>query len=297
MKPVLFLSFVFFIAIGCAHPGGSGTGPPSGTTPQHVIVQPALFLERNDMFRVAVRDPGTRPAQADTDQAPGDEANQDQSETEDLTIADPLEKFNRAMFTFNDRLYFWVLKPVAQGYNKVVPEKARVSVRNFFDNIRFPIRFVNNLLQANFEGAASELGRFTVNTVWGIGGLLEPSSKEDLNIPKYDADLGQTLGIYGVGPGLFIIYPFLGPSSARDTVGLVGDTILDPETWFINPWYAWLGTRAYEDVNAVSLRLGDYESLKEAAIDPYLALRDAFVQYRDKKIKRSKEPPKPGGVW
>ena len=226
------------------------------------------------------------------------EGDQDQGENGEFTIADPLEPFNRAMFTFNDRLYFWVLKPVAQGYNKVVPETARVGVRNFFDNIKFPIRFVNNLLQANFEGAVSELGRFTVNTIWGIGGLLDPSSKQELAIRKYDADLGQTLGIYGVGQGFYIVYPVLGPSSARETVELVGDTFLDPLS-YLSPWYYWIGTRAYEEVNAISLRIGDYESLTEAAIDPYLSVRDAFVQYREQKIRQSKsktEPQKPGGV-
>ena len=100
-------------------------------------------------------------------------------EEEKPSIADPLEPFNRAMYHFNDKLYFWVLKPVAQGYQKVVPEVARVGVSNFFTNLTSPIRFVNCLLQGNFRGAASELGRFVVNTLWGIGGLLDPASSEE----------------------------------------------------------------------------------------------------------------------
>ena len=214
------------------------------------------------------------------------------------TIADPLEPFNRAMFQFNDKLYFWALKPVAQGYNKVVPERARVSVKNFFSNLRFPVRFVSCLLQADFGGAATELGRFTVNTIFGVGGLLDPSSTEQLNIPKRDADLGQTLGVYGVGQGLYVVWPVLGPSSARDSVGIVGDFFLYPVS-YITPWYAWLGVRGYEEINDASLRIGDYESLKEAAIDPYVALRDAYAQYRQKMAEARKgkpEPPKPGGV-
>ena len=219
-------------------------------------------------------------------------------EEEAATIADPLEPFNRAMFQFNDKLYFWALKPVSQGYNKVVPEKGRVSVKNFFTNLGFPIRFVSCLLQADFSGAAAEVGRFAVNTIWGVGGLLDPSSSQQLNLPKGDADLGQTLGVYGVGQGFYLVWPVLGPSSARDSVEIVGEYFLYPVS-YISPWYDWLGVRAYEEVNDASLRIGDYESLKEAAIDPYVAVRDAYAQYRLKKVeaRRGKpEPPKPGGV-
>jgi len=119
-------------------------------------------------------------------------------EEEIAAISDPLESFNRAMFGFNDKLYFWVLKPVAQGYKKVVPEAPRVGVNNFFSNLRFPVRFVSSLLQADFSGAAAELGRFAVNTIWGVGGLLDPASSKQLNIPKNEADLVQTLGVYGL---------------------------------------------------------------------------------------------------
>ena len=219
-------------------------------------------------------------------------------EQEIAAIADPLEPFNRAMFQFNDKMYFWALKPVAQGYSKVVPERARVSVKNFFSNLRFPIRFVSCLLQADFGGAATELGRFAVNTIWGVGGLLDPSSSEQLKIPKRDADIGQTLGVYGLGQGLYVVWPVLGPSSARDSVGIVGDFFLYPVS-YITPWYEWLAVRGYEEVNDTSLRIGDYESLKEAAIDPYVALRDAYNQYRQKKVEVRKgkpEPPKPAGV-
>ncbi|MDD2388892.1 MAG: VacJ family lipoprotein [Desulfobacterales bacterium] len=217
-------------------------------------------------------------------------------EAEDPGIADPLESFNRAMFHFNDKLYFRVLKPVAQGYNKVMPKPARSGIQNFFENLKFPIRFVNNLLQANFRGAISEAGRFTVNTLWGVGGFLDPASKKELDIPEYDADFGQTLGVYGVGAGFYIVWPILGPSSARDTVEIPGDYFLYPVS-YISPGYASSGTRVYETVNDTSLRIGDYELLKEAAIDPYVALRNAYVQYREEKIKTFKKIPlKPGGV-
>jgi phospholipid-binding lipoprotein MlaA len=233
---------------------------------------------------------------ADNEENPADE--EKVGEEKAATIADPLEPFNRAMYHFNDKLYFWALKPVAQGYKKVVPEPARISVKNFFSNLRFPIRFVGCLLQADFSGAATELGRFAVNTIWGVGGLLDPSSSQQLNLPSRDADFGQTLGVYGVGQGFYIVWPILGPSSPRDSVGIVGDFFLYPVS-YISPWYDWLAVRAYEEVNDTSLRIGDYEFLKDAAIDPYVALRDVYRQYRQKKVEAARgkpEPPKPGGV-
>jgi phospholipid-binding lipoprotein MlaA len=200
-------------------------------------------------------------------------------------IADPLEPFNRAMYHFNDKLYFWVLKPVAQGYKAIVPEVARIGVDNFFTNIAFPIRFVNCLLQANFRGATVEVGRFVLNTLGGIGGLLDPASREDVGLAKQDEDFGQTLGVYGVGQGFYIVWPILGPSSPRDTLGLVGDYFTHPLFYYDGPWIIPWGLWAYNKVNETSLRIGDYESLKEAAIDPYVAIRDAYVQYRFNKVK------------
>ena len=200
-------------------------------------------------------------------------------------IADPLEPFNRAMYHFNDKLYFWVLKPVAQGYKAVVPEVARIGVGNFFTNIAFPIRFVNCLLQANFKGATIEVGRFVLNTLGGMGGFLDPASHEDVGLAMQDEDFGQTLGVYGVGQGFYIVWPILGPSSPRDTLGTVGDYFTHPLFYYDGPWLIPWGLWAYDKVNDTSLRIGDYESLKEAAIDPYVALRDAYVQYRLNKVK------------
>ena len=233
---------------------------------------------------------------ADRKENPG---NGEKGEEEEIaTIPDPLESFNRAMFRFNDKLYFWVLKPVAQGYKKVVPEPPRVGVKNFFSNLKFPIRFVSSLLQADFSGAATEFGRFAVNTIWGVGGLLDPASSKQLNIPKNEADLGQTLGVWGLGPAFYIDWPILGPSNVRDTLGYVGDLFFDPRTYLLNRPIFYV-VRPVELINDTSLRIGDYEFIKEAAIDPYVALRDAYSQYRQKKVeeRRGKPvPPKPGGL-
>jgi len=203
-------------------------------------------------------------------------------------IADPIEPFNRAMYQFNDKLYFWVLKPVATGYNKVLPKVVRVSVKNFFTNLAFPIRFVSSMLQADIEGGATEAGRFFINSIWGIAGFIDLASMEGVNLPKQDADLGQTFGLWGVGQGFYIVWPFWGPSSPRDTFGSVGEYFLYPVS-YLNPWYASTGVKTYEIINDTSLRIGDYEALIGAAIDPYIAIRDAYVQYRHQKIEKKRE--------
>lgn len=213
-----------------------------------------------------------------------DEYADNTTKEERVEIADPLESVNRVTHEFNDKLYFWAIKPVAQGYKAVVPEPARISVKNFFSNLGFPARFISCLLQADLSGAATEAGRFTINTIWGIGGLLDPSAGKELDLQKQDTDLGQTLGVWGVGQGFYIVWPVFGPSTPRDTVTIVGDYFLYP-VYYIQPWYAGTGVSAYEIINSASLKIGDYEALKDAAVDPYVAFRDAYVQYRYKRVK------------
>lgn len=202
---------------------------------------------------------------------------------EEKGIADPLEKWNRAMFTVNDRLYFWVLKPAAKGYNAVVPEWGRVRVRNIFRNAATPIRFVNCILQLKLHDAAKEVGRFLVNTTAGIGGMFD-LLKDNPNAQMSDRDLGQTFGKYGIGDGFYIIWPFLGPSSLRDSAGLAGDGFLDPVN-YLPLWEEVIAVDAYKEINDTSLRLGEYEDFKESAIDPYVAMRNAYYQNRKSKLE------------
>jgi len=296
MKAYLTLIVLFiFLAAGCAHsPSSSATVLPQAKSSP----QPILLVSNAE--QIPVKSSG-KPVDAIDDEYKEDQnldyAN-DTFKEEKVEIADPLEPFNRAMHQFNDKLYFWALKPVSQGYKKVVPEPARIGVRNFFSNLRFPTRFLSCLLQTDFSGAATVIGRFTINTIWGIGGLLDPSSNKEFDLQKQDTDLGQTLGFYGVRQGFYIVWPVLGPSSPRDSIDIAGDYFLYPVS-YINPWLVWLGVRGYEEVNATSLRIGDYESLKNAAIDPYVAFRDAYIQYRLKKVKVRKAklvPSKPQEV-
>lgn len=198
-------------------------------------------------------------------------------------IPDPIEPLNRIIFHFNDRLYFWVLKPVAQGYNKIVPERARVAVRRFFLNLGTPVRFVNSLLQFKGRDAGIELSRFIINTTIGVLGFMDPA-RERWNLSIHKEDLGQTLGSFGAGPGFYLILPFFGPSSLRDTIGFVGDFLLDP-TIYVLPRNGVLATYLYWQINETSLEIGRYESIKEEAIDPYISIRDIYHQYRERMIK------------
>ena len=208
-------------------------------------------------------------------------------ELETTFVKDPIRKYNRAIFGFNDKLYFYVMKPAYKGYNKAVPEKARLSVRKFFSNIRMPVRFFNCLFQGKFKGAGTELARLVINTTIGLGGLFDPA-KSQFNLEKQDEDFGQTLGKHGMGSNYFIEWPFLGPSNARDTIGFVGDVALDPLTlltFFVSP-FASIGAKSYDTFNEVSIDRGEaYENIVEPAIDPYIALQDAYTQNRIKKIK------------
>jgi len=212
--------------------------------------------------------------------------NEFESEFEEkaVTVADPLSFWNRAMFHFNDKLYFWFLKPVAKGYRVVIPGVIRTGVRNFFSNIFTPIRLTSCVLQGKVKAGGTELTRFLVNSTVGVLGFGDPARKY-LNLDISDEDLGQTLGVYGIGNGFYLVWPFLGPSTLRDSVGMVGDRFLNPIT-YVKPVEASVAIWSYDKINETSMHIGDYESIKDAAIEPYEAFRDAYIQYRNNKVKQ-----------
>jgi len=199
-------------------------------------------------------------------------------EKEEAYIADPLAPWNKAMYHVNDKFYYWLLKPVTQGYSAVVPEGMRFSFSNFYENVSTPIRFVNDLLQLKMKSAGNELVRFVANTLFGVVGFGD-FAKEKMDIKRHDEDLGQTFAHYGIGHGFYIVWPILGPSSLRDTVGFVGDLFLHPVS-YINPIETAFGIDAHEKVNGTSFHIGDYEDFTKAAIDPYISMRDAYAQHR-----------------
>lgn len=200
-------------------------------------------------------------------------------------IPDPFEPLNRAAFQFNDKLYFWILKPVATVYKAAVPQGLRVWLKNFFYNLEAPVRVANCLLQGKLKGAGNETARFFLNTTLGFFGCVD-QAKDKFGIATQDEDLGQTLGVWGMKPAFYLQVPILGPFSFRDGIGFVGDLFLDPRTYIFADYPVMYVVRPVEIVNDASLTLGDYEELKNAAIDPYVAVRDGYYQYRENKIKQ-----------
>jgi phospholipid-binding lipoprotein MlaA len=198
-------------------------------------------------------------------------------------VMDPFEGYNRFMTDFNDGVYVYLLDPVARGYEAVIPAGARRSVNNFFQNLMYPVRLVNNVMQAKFKQAGVETLRFVINTTVGLLGLFDPAEAW-FDLEPYPEDFGQTLGFWGVGAGPHVVLPFLGPSNLRDTISLYPDWQLDPIST-VDSMEAQLGIRIYDTVNETSLHIGEYESLKKDAVDFYLFLRDAYEQNRIKKIE------------
>lgn len=209
-----------------------------------------------------------------------------EAEFEDSTaeiVSDPLSGYNRVMTQVNDKFYFWLLKPVSQGYRTVLPEDIRLAVGRFFDNLLMPVNVVNNLLQLKPKRAGSEFARFVINSTAGVLGLGDPAG-DSFGLQAYPEDFGQTLGHYGVGGGFHIVLPLLGPSNLRDAVALIPDYYLDPINYIDRSEKRW-AVRGYKVVNKTSLHIGEYENLKKDAVDLYTFLRDVYEQRRVKQIE------------
>ncbi len=230
-----------------------------------------------------------------------DDGFEDEFENSEEEIFDPLSGYNSVMTEFNDGFYVYVLDPVARGYRWIMPDPARRGVKNFFHNLLFPIRFVNNALQLKPINAGEEMFRFIINSTVGIFGIWDPA-KEWFGLEAHEEDFGQTLGYYGVGGGFHIVLPFLGPSNLRDMFSLYPDMQMDPVYYVDNRPYnfpmkegEYLGLSRQtiqqtnllmlKTVNKESLRIGQYENLKKDAIELYPFLRDVYEQNRAKLIE------------
>jgi phospholipid-binding lipoprotein MlaA len=207
---------------------------------------------------------------------------------------DPFIRFNRSIFAFNDTLNTYALRPIAHGYAKIVPRPVRNGITNAFDNAQFPVRFVNCVLQGKLKRSAQETGKFVVNSVAGFGGLMRVSDHVTslANVPA--EDFGLTLGVWGIPAGPYLVVPLLGPSGCRDLVGFAGDYVIYPLNWhavgiihhaFISNTIngALSGTRT---VNGLPKSVQDYDQMKAAAVDPYIAMRDAYTSYRAARVKK-----------
>ncbi|WP_321898938.1 MlaA family lipoprotein [Paraburkholderia heleia] len=190
---------------------------------------------------------------------------------------DPWEGFNRTVYTFNDKVDTYALKPVAQGYVKVTPQPVRDSVTNFFANIGDVYNAANNFLQLKITDGVEDIMRIVINTVFGVGGLFDVATLAKL--PKHNQDFGLTLGHYGVPPGPYLVLPLFGPSTVRDGVGLVPNYFINPLTYVDPAALSW----GLYGLNVVSTRanlLGASDLLEGAAIDKYSFIRNAYLQRR-----------------
>lgn len=288
VKWFLILTVLYAISAAVSCPAQSMPQPGSIDAAVHMGFM--LFAQNGDAGQRSMDDMEEDPEYSDEEDIEYlEEEDFDYMEDEEELegFSDPLESSNRAMFKFNDRLYLWVLNPVAKGYAYVIPEGIRISVRNVFSNIATPIRLVNSLLQGKAKPAGNEILRFGINSTFGMLGLFDVA-KSEFSIKKSDEDFGQTLGVWGAGPGIYLHWPFFGPSSTRDTVGFVGDYFLDPLNYIVPaaPSIERFVLRGAEAVNKVSLSLGDYEEIKKDALDPYDAFKDIYYQYRKSKLER-----------
>lgn len=202
-----------------------------------------------------------------------------ESEPVSVQVGDPLESFNRAMFTFNDYAFTWVLNPVATGYSYVIPFDIRGVVAHFFYNVQEPVRFANALLQGRFTDAGTLFMRFAINTTGGVFGFGDLAGRE-LGFKAVDATLGETLGVWGVGDGFYLVVPLYGSTTLRDFTG----TMFDDLIYYI--WAdTWVETSAIymgKELNYLSLHIGEYEDMKKLSFDPYVAVRNGYFQYRKK---------------
>jgi phospholipid-binding lipoprotein MlaA len=195
---------------------------------------------------------------------------------------DRFERFNRTVYVFNSKLDHALLRPVARGYVKVIPQPIRTAVNNFLTNLGYPTTIVNQFLQGNFKDGASDTARLVVNTSIGIGGLFDPATR--MGLDRHGADFGQTLGKWGAHSGPYLMLPLLGPSTVRDGIGLVPDWLLLHEYETVklfhnNGYIEW----SLYAINLVNLRaqLLDIDHLLDSAYDPYAFVRSAYLQRRD----------------
>lgn len=212
---------------------------------------------------------------------------------------DPFEPVNRAVFEFNDNADKFVFKPVAEGYRAVLPDVVRTGVRNFFSNLRDPWIALNQLMQGKVELALSDGWRFIVNSTFGMAGLMDVAT--DMRLPKHNEDFGQTLAVWGVETGPYLVIPIWGPSNVRDGVGLIADayTYLP---WWIPEWADWSHRVAWQNsltaldfVNIRANLLDTTDLLEQAALDRYAFVRDAFFQRRNSLVHDGNPPPPSGG--
>ncbi len=208
---------------------------------------------------------------------------------------DPLEPMNCQIFAFNEFADAYLIRPLAEGYVAVVPTPARHSLRNFLNNLHSPVIFANDLLQAEFKRAGTTLGRMLVNSTIGVGGLFDVGG--DIGLPYHDEDFGQTLAVWGVGEGPYLVLPVLGPSNPRDTVGIVADGFIDPMNMYLentNRSYLAYVRAAIDGIDKRAQVIDVLDDIKRTSLDFYATIRSLYRQRRIDEINNGE--PTPGTV-
>jgi phospholipid-binding lipoprotein MlaA len=212
-------------------------------------------------------------------------------------VNDPLESVNRGVFSFNQVVDRNVIKPVAQGYRYALPQEVRDSIRNFFTNLRSPVIMFNDAIQGQGKLAGDTFGRMWLNTILGLGGIFDVASRA--GIPFHDADFGQTFGVWGVGPGPYVVLPILGPSNPRDTVGLVAGWYADPANGVASAedvgWVAY-PRAAVEGIDLRSRNIEILDRIESTSLDYYATIRSLYSQRRDAKIRHEAPPEAAPGL-
>ena len=240
----------------------------AGDEPRALAAASSAIMERPHNTRLALASALAETAEAGED-----------------SDSDPLEAFNEKMFWFNrEVLDRFLLKPAATAWDFVIPDPMQRGIYNVFDNLAVVRRVVNNTLQLKFSGAATEVARFTINSTVGLVGFFDVA-RDGFGILQKDEDTGQTFGVWGIGPGPYLVLPFLPPLTIRDGIGYAFDTAMTPYIYFI-PWYANAGLTATSTVNERSLNLETFERVAESTIDLYGAVRNAYLQRRAAAIRQ-----------
>jgi phospholipid-binding lipoprotein MlaA len=311
---VCVLGLALSMCVGCAgqtstsHKDSLGDAAPpmeSGTTVASMAPSTSSQpVEAELSVATPVADNTSAPAPSLPPETPPDEpldpfARADEGAGEEY---DPWEPMNTNIFEFNRQVDRFVLKPVAKGYDFVMPDLVQVGISNIFFNLRFAPRFLNNVFQGKLKGAGIEVGRFLINSTVGLAGFFDVAKEVDLVTP--DEDFGQTLGFYGVKPGPYLVLPFLPPFTVRDFTGYIGDIALNPINWLVVPIIEvdgvpsviahknrttssiiQTGSRVGEIVNERSRNLEKYQGVEEATLDLYAAVRNAYLQTRAQAVR------------
>lgn len=265
---------ILWLAAGLALAGCGSTTPVVRMEPGPDLVPAALAAAEPSKLVAGSDEPSVQASRAD--RAGG-------LFSDEIEQYDPWEPFNEKTFEFNYRLDRHVLKPAANVYRRILPDELQAAIANGFDNLGFLPRVVNSLLQGKWEGALRELGRFVINSTAGIGGLFDVARTAGLK--ESDEDFGQTLGVWGSGPGPYLVLPFLDPMTVRDGIGRGVDGVLDPLSWLLPLFPVRLGMKAGDVVNDRALNYELFQGVEETTLDLYSSVRHFYLQRREQQIK------------